>query len=183
MRQLGALGLVAMALAGLGNQPMAIENRMNSTCRGDAHVACELTNKELPDLARAPMRLVPLRRNDHRLDLIRQLIGIAHRTARPVRQRFQSLLPVAIEDLVAGLARYAEVPAHLAHPFALQQSGDKTKTFLHDRSLSPRHQHLPPKAKSVTHVSGTKRHLYLRSDNLWCVCSFWAFLIFFISVV
>ncbi|WP_310385482.1 hypothetical protein, partial [Rhizobium sp. 1399] len=57
----------------------------------------------------------------------------------------------------------AELPAHIAHAFALKQPGDKSKTFLHHRSLSPQHQHLPQKAKSVTHVSGTKRHLSLGS--------------------
>jgi hypothetical protein len=34
LRQGGALGLVAMALAGLGYQPMAIKNGMNSTFEG-----------------------------------------------------------------------------------------------------------------------------------------------------
>jgi integration host factor subunit beta len=31
-----------------------------------------------------------------------------------------------VEDFVAGLARDAELPAHIAHAFALKQPGDKT---------------------------------------------------------
>ena len=46
--------------------------------------------------------------------------------------------------------------------------GDKSLTFLHHRSLSPRHQHLPQNAKSVTHVSGTFRYLSLKSGNFGC---------------
>jgi len=63
----------------------------------------------------------------------------------PVRQGLQPVLLAAIEDLVAGLARDPERPTHLAHTFALQQTGDKSKTLIHDRSLSPRHPHLPTK--------------------------------------
>lgn len=60
MREVRALGLVAMAPTGLGYHPVAIENRMNSAGRGDAHITCELADKELHNLARTPMRLVSL---------------------------------------------------------------------------------------------------------------------------
>ncbi|NRQ14617.1 hypothetical protein BHMPCIPO_01857 [Ensifer sesbaniae] len=38
----------------------------------------------------------------------------------------QAVVLIAIEDLVAGLARDAELPAHIAHAFALKQPGDKS---------------------------------------------------------
>jgi hypothetical protein len=48
------------------------------------------------------------------------------------------------------------------HGLPVQQAGDKAKALFHHRTRFPRHPHLPPaKAKSVTHVSGTKCHLCL----------------------
>src|SRR5688572_25025225 len=91
------------------------------------------------------MRLLPLQTEDHGFHLIGKLIGIAHRPARPVRQCLDAVLAVAIENLVAGLARDAELPAQLAHALAVQQTADETHTLIHHRTLSPRHQHLPPK--------------------------------------
>jgi hypothetical protein len=85
--------------------------------------------------------------------------------AEQAAERFQALVLVALEDLVAGLARDPELTAHLAHAFPVQKASDETKTFLHRRTLFPRHQHLRQKAKSVTHVSGTNRHLCLGSRS------------------
>jgi len=91
------------------------------------------------------------------------LVGL--KPSRPIRRRLQSFILVAIEDLVASLARNAERTAHIAHAVAFQQAGDKSKTLIHDRSLSTRHRHLPIKSKSVTHVFGTICHLSLRSGK------------------
>ena len=44
----------------------------------------------------------------------RQLVGVAHRPPRAIGQRLEPVLLVAIEDLVAGLARDAELPADIA---------------------------------------------------------------------
>jgi hypothetical protein len=71
------------------------------------------------------MRLVALEIDDQPLHLVWQLVGIAHRPARAIGQRIEPLLPIAVEDLVTGLARDAELPAHLAHAFALEKPGDK----------------------------------------------------------
>ncbi len=35
-----------------------------------------------------------------------------------------------------------ERPADIAHTLAIKQTGDKSKTLFHDRTLFPRHQHL-----------------------------------------
>jgi len=71
------------------------------------------------------MRLVALEIDDQPLDLVGQLVGIAHRAARAIAQRIEPLVLVAIEDLVAGLAGNAELAAHRAHALALQKTGDK----------------------------------------------------------
>src|SRR5260370_19341445 len=70
-------------------------------------------------------------------------MGIADRPPGAIAQGLQPVLLVAIENLVAGLARYAEIPAHVRHGLALQQAGNKAKTFFHNRTRFPRHPHLP----------------------------------------
>jgi hypothetical protein len=69
------------------------------------------------------------------------------------------MILVTVEDLVAGLARDAELTARVRHRLALQKLGDKAQAFLHCRTLginTPR-----KKPESVTHVSGTFCHLCL----------------------
>lgn len=69
-----------------------------------AQVLVQAAKQQLADLARAPVRLLALEGEDQALDLGRQLLGIAHRSARAVAQRLEAVLLVAIEDLIAGLA-------------------------------------------------------------------------------
>ncbi len=49
------------------------------------------------------------------LHLKGKLVGVAVRTAASVGQPLNSALLITIEDLVAGLARYRELPAQLRH--------------------------------------------------------------------
>ena len=60
---------------------------------------------------------------------------------------------------------YAELPTQMAHLLAFQQASHETQAFVHDRTLFPRHRHLPMQlhGEGVTHVTGTKRHLCLGS--------------------
>jgi hypothetical protein len=67
----------------------------------------------LPDLRRAPARLVVLEAHDLRLDLDRQLVGVAIGSTRAIGEPFQADLVIAGEDLVAGLAGNAELPRRL----------------------------------------------------------------------
>ena len=75
--------------------------------------------------------------------LLRQLIGVAHRPPRAVRQGLQSVFLVPVKDLVAGLARDPELPAHVRHGLTIEQAGHKPKPFFHHRTRFPRHPHLP----------------------------------------
>jgi hypothetical protein len=93
---------------------------MDGALGRDPDITRQATHQELPDLAGAPMGLVPLEPDDRALHLVRQLVGIAHRPARAIGQGLQPVLLVAIEDLVAGLARYAELPTQMAHLLAFQ---------------------------------------------------------------
>ena len=98
---------------------------MHGALGRQADVAGELADQEFADLAGAPMRLVALEIDDQPLDLVRQLIGIAHRPARAIGQRIEPLVLVAIENFVAGLSGYPERPANLAHALALEKTCDK----------------------------------------------------------
>src|SRR6516225_12468205 len=89
------------------------------------------------------MRLLVLQPNDQTFDLSRQLIGIAYGPPGAVSQSLQAMLLVAVEDLVAGLAGDAELPADLGHGFPIQKPRDKAKALLHYRTRFPRHLHLP----------------------------------------
>jgi hypothetical protein len=91
--------------------------------RRDAQVSIQAADQQFANLARAPMRLVPLQSDDQALNLGRQLIGIPHGPTAAVTQRFGTVLPVAREDLVAGLARDAELPANVCHRLAVEQRG------------------------------------------------------------
>src|SRR6516164_4773963 len=89
------------------------------------------------------------------------------------------MLLVTIEDLVAGLARDAELPAHTAHHLAVQKTRHKRQAFLHDRTLFPRHSTPPARhvwlevspmspERSVTHVSGRSPGITTRrSASIW----------------
>jgi hypothetical protein len=122
---------------------MAIEDGVDGADRRHPHVAGQAAEQEFADLARTPVRLAAFEINNQALDLPRQLVGIAHRSARAVGRRLQSMFLIPIEDLIAGLARDAELPAQMAHLLALQQAGHETQALLHHRTRSPRHPHLP----------------------------------------
>ena len=83
----------AAPLAGMADQTVAVEHRMYCTLGRDAHLAGELADQQFPDLPGAPMRLLALELDDQALDLVGQLVGVAHRPPRAVTQCVQPLLP------------------------------------------------------------------------------------------
>src|SRR5207248_11298279 len=92
------------------------------------------------------MRLVALERNDQAFQLVGGLVGIAQRPAAAGVEGLEPVLPIALEDLIAGLARDAELPTHLGHRLAIQEPSDETKALFHYRTRFPRHRHLPPES-------------------------------------
>ena len=130
----------------------------------NAHIAVQAADQELADLARAPVRLVALEADDQALDLRRQLVGVAHRPARAVAQGLEAVLLVAVEDLVAGLARDAELAADLRsspRPRAggRQTAGARPSPNTPSTASTPPARHrqevLPMcPVRSVTYVSG-----------------------------
>ena len=125
------------------DQTMAVEDRMDGAFSRNPDITVEPPDQQFADLARSPVRLLGLEADNQALDLLRQLVGIAHRPPRAIAQRLKPVLLVAIENLVAGLAGYPELPAHVRHGFPVQQTGDKAQAFFHNRTRFPRHPHLP----------------------------------------
>lgn len=139
-----APGLVALALA-LGHQAMAVQHHVDGADRG------RLDHRQPPgqlvaDLGCAPTGIVPLDADNGLLDLEGQFVRVTVRTPGPVFQSADSERLVAVEDLVAGLARDAELPAYPRHLLAIEKPGYKTKTFIHRSTLFPGHRKFPPNA-------------------------------------
>lgn len=105
--------------------------------------------QSLADLGRPPARLVLLQLHDQLLDLKGELIGVAVGPAAAIGQTLQAAILVAIEDLVAGLARDTELPAERRHLLAIEQSRHETKAFIHKVTLLPRHLCSPCKGPNV----------------------------------
>jgi hypothetical protein len=108
-------------------------------------------------ILRAQRRLFTPAAGDEAFAPGRQLIGVAHRPPRPIRQSREPARLVAIEDFAAGFPRNAELPAGIAHRFAVQRPGDKPKTFFHALTFLPRRRGLPrgQRGGGVAHASGT----------------------------
>jgi hypothetical protein len=71
--------------AGAFDQAVAIENRMDGALGRNPDIAIEPPDQEFADLARAPVRLLGFQGDNQALDLLRQLVGVADRSTRPVR--------------------------------------------------------------------------------------------------
>src|SRR5579859_5050410 len=141
---------------------MTIEHGVNGAARRNLYLTGKAAQQAFADLARAPVGLLPFEVENGRLHRLGQLVAVTPGPAGTVGQSFQTGFLVAVEDLVTGLARDGELATQPRHVLSIQQAPHKTNTFIHDRTLLPRHHSLPLKGKSVTHVSGTNRHLCLR---------------------
>src|SRR5262245_61513036 len=81
----------------------------------------------------------------------------------PIAEGLHPAVLVAVEDLVAGLARNPELGAQRRHLLALEQAGDKPATLVHDMTVLPRHA--PSRwGQSVTHPLGIRCYLTLRKE-------------------
>ena len=99
----------------------------------------------LADLRRAPRRILLLEADDLRLNDPRQLIGVPQRAATAIGQALEPAVLIAIEDLVAGLARDPELATEHRHLLAVEQAGDKPETLILHVTLLPRHA--PPRGQ------------------------------------
>ena len=121
---------------------------MDRTDRRRVHIRIE-PSQSFPDLGGSPVRLILLAADNQRLDLGGQLVGVTVRPARAIGEPFQTDIVVAREDLVAGLARDAELPAEPSHLLPVQQPRNEFKTFVHEFTRLPGHSALPAKGPIV----------------------------------
>ena len=147
----------------MAHQVVAIEHGMD---RADGRQvrAGELLPELFADLGRAPARILPLQAHDRRFNGRRQPIRLPVRAVAPIAEGLDPAVLVAVEDLVAGLARNPELGAQRRHLLALEQAGDKPESLVHDVTLLPRHA---PSwwGQSVTHPLGIRCYLSLRKDT------------------
>ena len=80
------------------------------------------------DRSRTPVGLVLLGPYDQLFDLERKLIGMPIRTSRSIRQPFETAVVIAADDLVAGLARDAELAAQRRNRLAIQNYRNEFNT-------------------------------------------------------
>jgi len=100
-------------------------------------------------LGRAPGGPILLQADDQRFDLKGQLIGVAVGPARSICQGLKTAIVVALEDLVAGLARDAELAGQWRHLLAVQEASNELQTLIHGFTRFPGHLALPAKGPIV----------------------------------
>src|SRR6266705_3121956 len=135
---------------------------MNGAFGGDRN-AGEPAKQTLADLTSAPTGVLALHVQDVVLHLKGKLISVAIGTAAAIGESLHAALLIAIEYLVAGFAGDAKLPTEFRHWLAGEPASHKLQSFIHYRTLLPRHSLLPKKGKSVTYVSGTICYLCLGS--------------------
>jgi hypothetical protein len=121
---------------------MAIQHRVHGANRWGLDIAMQ-TAKLVADLGCTPVGVLTLELNDRLLDLKGQPVGVSVRPSTAVGESVEPAILVALEDLVAGLARDIELAAERRHLLAIEQSRYESKTLIHFVTLLPRHFALP----------------------------------------
>jgi len=96
---------------------MAIEHGMDGAFGRNLDVG-EAAAQALADFTSTPAGVLVLHVQDVVLHLKGKLMGVAIGTTASIRQPLNSAFLITIEDLVTGLAGYAELPAEFRHAFA-----------------------------------------------------------------
>jgi hypothetical protein len=99
------------------DQSVAIQHGMDGAFGGKGNVG-ESTEQALANFASTPAGVLVLDVQNVVLDLKGKLVGVAKGTPASVAESVNAAFLVAIEDLVAGLAGYPELPAKFRHRFA-----------------------------------------------------------------
>src|SRR5436309_7884823 len=110
----------------------------------------EAAQQPLADLASTPAGMLVLHIENVVLHLKRELVSIAIRTTATIGETLHTALLVAVEDLVAGLAGNAELAAQLRHRLTSESASHELESFIHYRTLLPRHPLPPRKRKKVS---------------------------------
>src|SRR6266404_5335967 len=122
---------------------MAIEHGVDGAASGNLHLTGKATQQAFADLARAPIGLFAFEVEDGGFHLLGQLVAVTPGPARTVRESFQTGFLVAAKEFVTGLSRNSELSTESRHFLLVQQTRHKANTFIHNRTLLPRHHALP----------------------------------------
>src|SRR5438067_1018518 len=125
---------------------MAIEHRVHGADGRGRDIAMQ-PPQLLANLRCAPTGSLALEPNDQLFDLEGQLVRRAVGPATAIGQSFEPAILVALEDLVAGLARDVELAAQRRHLLAVEQSRYESKPLIHLVTLLPGHFALPQTAE------------------------------------
>src|SRR5205807_9213895 len=82
-----------------------------------------------------------------------ELADMAVGPSGAIRQALHPAILVAVEDLVAGLARDLELPAQHRHLLPIQTPSYEAKPFVHLVTLLPRHLRTLRKCRKVSPMS------------------------------
>src|SRR5215469_5154314 len=148
----------------MADQAMPIENGVNGAAGGDFDRVRQSPQQALADFASSPSWFLAPGCDDRRLDLFRELVGVAKGPASAVAQTFHAALLIAFQDLVSSLARDTKLSAQRRHTFAILEPDHEAHAFIHNRTFPPWHvlhlgllnQNVLPMSpeRSVTYVSG-----------------------------
>src|ERR1700738_239971 len=130
---------------------MSIERRVDGAAGMNLNLTGKATQQAFADLACTPVGLLPFEVQDGGLHLLGQLVAVTPGSARTVGQSFQTGFFVAVKNLIDGLARDNELSTKSRNFLPAKQASHKANTFIHNRTLLPRHHSLP-RGGSVTHV-------------------------------
>src|SRR5580704_2018103 len=111
---------------------------MDGAFGGDGNIG-EPASQALADFASAPAGVLTPHVQNVVLDLKWKLVGVTIGTPASVREPVNPAFLVAIEDFVAGFARNPELPAQFRHGLTRQPPSHKLQSFIHNRTLPPRH--------------------------------------------
>src|SRR6202171_5338386 len=96
------------------HETVAIQHRMNGTFGRNLNTG-KSANQALANLTSSPGSVLALHVQDIVFHLKRKVMGIVTGTPAPVSQPLNATFLIAIEDLVAGLARDRELSAEFRH--------------------------------------------------------------------
>src|ERR1041385_1061205 len=128
------------------HQPMAIEHRVDGALGGDGYSG-EPASQALADFASAPTGMLTPHIQNVVLDLKRKLVGVTIGASVSIGESLNPAFLVAIEDFVAGFARNSELPTQFRHGLTCEPPTHKLQSFIHHRTLLPRHLHFLPRAR------------------------------------
>src|SRR5215471_17315967 len=111
---------------------------MDGAFGGDGNTG-EPASQALADFASTPTGVLTPHIQNVVLDLKWKLVSVTIGTSASVGEPVNAAVLIAIDDLVAGLARNSKLPAQFCHGLTRDPASHKLQSFIHNPTLLPRH--------------------------------------------